>query len=371
MRVLMISKALVVGLYQRKLELLAAQGIELLAITPPGWRDERGETLLERSYTAGYTLETLPLGRNGDYHLHFYRGLGKRLRAFAPDLVHVDEEPYNLATWQGLFHARRNRAKTVAFSWQNLSRRYPPPFRWGERWALRNMDGLIAGTDSAAEVWRAKGYHGPMAVIPQFGTDGGVFQPAAERADRPFTVGYFGRLVEEKGVSVLLDACAALGGDWRLRMLGGGPLLADLQAQADRLGLGERVTFLAQVPSAGMPGQYHQIDALALPSLTRPNWKEQFGRVLVEAMMSGVPVVGSDSGAIPDVIGDSGLIVPEGDAAALATALRRLRDEPGLHDALGAQGRDRALAAFTHERVAAHTAAFYAAVLANTGPASA
>lgn len=363
MRVLMISKALVVGLYQRKLELLAAEGIELLAIAPPGWRDERGDTPLERSYTAGYALETLPIANNGNFHLHFYRGLAGRMRAFAPDLVHVDEEPYNLAAWQGIYHARRNRAKVIAFSWQNLNRRYPPPFRWGESWALGRLDGLMAGTDSAAEVWRAKGYQGRMAVIPQFGTDGELFQPPAARPERPFTIGYFGRLVEEKGVALLLDACAALDGEWRLCLLGGGPLRADLEAQAARLGISERVRFLPQTASAEMPGHYHDIDALALPSLTRPNWKEQFGRVLVEAMASGVPPVGSDSGAIPGVIGDGGLVVPEGDAPALTAALRRLRDEPGLRDRLAANGRARALAGFSHASVASQTAAFYRAVL--------
>lgn len=61
MRVLIISKALVVGIYQRKLELIAQQGIDLLAITPPSWKDERGEMPLERAYTAGYRLETLPI----------------------------------------------------------------------------------------------------------------------------------------------------------------------------------------------------------------------------------------------------------------------------------------------------------------------
>jgi len=363
-RVLMVSKALVVGLYQRKLELLAARGIDLLAITPPSWRDERGEMPLERSYTAGYALEVLPLANNGDFHLHYYRGLGARMRAFAPDLVHIDEEPYNLAAWQALWHARRVGAKAVAFTWQNLNRRYPPPFNWGERWALGRLNGLLAGTKDAASVWRAKGYRGRMAVVAQFGTDADLFRPAAARPPRPFTVGYFGRLVEEKGLNILLDACAALGGDWRLLLLGGGPLRAELQAQAGRLGLAGRVTFAPQVPSAAMPGYYHQIDMLALPSLTRPNWKEQFGRVLVEAMASGVPVVGSDSGAIPGVIGDGGLVVPEGDRAALTAALRRLRDEPGLAVDLAARGRARALAEFTHASIAGQTAAFYQAVLA-------
>ncbi len=359
----MISKALVVGLYQRKLELLAERGIELLAITPPSWRDERGELALERAYTSGYALETLPLANNGDFHLHFYRGLGARLRDFQPDLVHIDEEPYNLAAWQALFHARRARAKTIAFSWQNLNRRYPPPFAWGERWTLNRLDGLIAGTDSAAEVWRAKGYTGRMAVIAQFGTDGELFRPAETRPERPFTIGYFGRLVEEKGVRLLLDACAALDGDWRLLLLGGGPLRDILEARARQLGISERVNFHAQVPSTEIPYWYHQIDVLALPSLTRANWKEQFGRVLVEAMASGVPVVGSDSGAIPGVIGDGGLVVPEGDRAALTDVLRRLRDDAGLRESLAAQGRARALAEFSHISVADQTLEFYREVL--------
>jgi glycosyltransferase involved in cell wall biosynthesis len=228
---------------------------------------------------------------------------------------------------------------------------------------LRRLDGLIAGTDSAAAVWRAKGYRGPMAVIAQFGTDGALFRPANQRENRPFTVGYFGRLVEEKGVRLLLEACAALEGEWRLLLLGGGPLRDELEQTARALGIADRVAFHAQVPSTDIPGWYQRIDALALPSLTRPNWKEQFGRVLVEAMASGVPVIGSDSGAIPGVIGAGGLVVPEGDTAALTLAMRRLRDEPGLRDTLAAQGRARALAEFSHAGVAAQTVAFYRQIL--------
>ena len=87
-----------------------------------------------------------------------------------------------------------------------------------------------------------------------------------------------------------------------------------------------------------MPAAAERLDCLALPSLTRPNWKEQFGRVLVEAMACQVPVVGSDSGEIPNLVGDAGLIVPEGDAAALAAALRRLRDDAVLRASLGWPG---------------------------------
>jgi glycosyltransferase involved in cell wall biosynthesis len=357
-RVLMLSKACIVGIYQRKLELIAAGGVDLLALVPPSWRDERGETVLERVYTAGYRLETLPIARNGDYHLHYYPDLARRIRAFQPHIVHIDEEPYNAAAWQALHLARRAGAKTLFFSWQNILRRYPPPFSWGERCVLKHADAAICGTEGAAAVWRAKGFARPIAVIPQFGTEPRLFAPAPRPA-RPFTVGYFGRMVEEKGVLVLLEAFAMLAGAPRLILLGGGVLRGALQRRAEQLGITDRVEWRDQVASVRMPSQYHDIDALVLPSLTRPNWKEQFGRVLVEAMFSSVPVIGSDSGAIPDVIGDAGLIVPEGDAAALAAALRRLIDNADLRADLIARGLARAHARFTHERVAAETLAVY------------
>jgi glycosyltransferase involved in cell wall biosynthesis len=358
LRVAMLSKALVTGIYQRKLEAIAQQDVELLALVPPAWRDERGTQALERTYTAGYTLETLPIILNGNFHLHVYRGLRRRLAAFAPDIVHIDEEPYNAATWQAMWAARSAGARTVVFSWQNILRGYPPPFRWGEATVLRHADALIAGTASAAEVWRAKRYRGPIAVIPQFGTDNRLFMPAPTRPDRPFTFGYIGRLVPEKGIAVLLLALAQVPGDWRLRIVGGGPQRAELLRLAGELGIGARVHWGDQVPSTAMPAQYHTIDALVLPSLTTPAWKEQFGRVLVEAMASGVPVIASDSGAIPGVVGDAALITPEGDADALATACARLAGDPALARELRARGLLRA-ADFTHEAVANETVALY------------
>jgi glycosyltransferase involved in cell wall biosynthesis len=306
-----------------------------------------------------------PIRLNGNFHLHHYPGIGRWFQQFRPHIVHIDEEPYNAAAWQAFYQARRAGAKTLFFSWQNICRRYPPPFGWGESWLLRGADAVIAGTESAAAVWRAKGLTAPLAVIPQFGIDPDVFAPSAGTRPPPFTIGYAGRLVAEKGLTLLFEACALLGGDWRLRLIGGGPLRADLAALAARLNIRDRVIWSAQAPSAQMPAFYRQLDVLALPSLTRPNWKEQFGRVLVEAMASGVAVVGSDSGAIPDVIGDAGLVVPEGKTAALAGALRRLRDDPALRAELAARGRARVLAHFTHAQVAEATVNLYRQMLAS------
>ena len=359
MRVLMLSKACIVGIYQSKLEAIARLGIDLKVLAPPSWKDERGEQVLERSHTDGYQLQAIPIRFNGNFHLHHYPTLAQELNEFRPQLVHIDEEPYNLATWQALFHARRIGAKALFFTWQNIKRAYPPPFSWGESWVYRKADYALAGTDDAAAVLRAKGYSGQVTTIPQFGTDASLFQPASTHPQRPFTIGYIGRIVPEKGVEVLLRALAALDGDWRLRLVGGGPTLNEMQALARTLGIADQVAFIGQLPSTELPTQYHKIDALVLPSLTRDNWKEQFGRVLVEAMASGVAVIGSDSGAIPGVIGDAGLIVPEGDVAAMTRAIKDVRNRKTLRNTLVARGRKRFLSHFTNEGIASATVDVY------------
>jgi glycosyltransferase involved in cell wall biosynthesis len=363
-RVLMLSKACVVGAYQKKLEELALlPGMELTVVVPPYWRDERGVLELERQHTTGYELVVEPMVLNGHFHLHFYPGLGKQLRRVQPDLIHIDEEPYNLATAHALWLARRSGAKSLFFSWQNIQRRYPLPFRTVESYVLDRSDWAIVGNREAETVWRAKGYKGPVSVIPQFGVDPGIFRPATKAAGRGFIVGYAGRLVREKGVDLLLDALADLSGMWRAYILGSGPEREALLAQSRQLRLAERISFDELIPSAQMPAYYQQLDALVVPSRTRPNWKEQFGRVLIEAMACGVPVIGSDSGEIPNVIADAGLVFPEDQSAALRNHLAQLLRDAELRSKLSKKGRERVLDHYTQAQIAAQTYQVYQEIL--------
>ena len=362
MRVLMISKACLVGAYQRKLEEIAClPGLELMVVVPPSWRDGSRVIPLERAHTVGYELVVEPIAFNGNFHLHFYPRLGWRLRAFAPDVVHIDEEPYNFATCHALWLAKRSGARALWFTWQNLNRRYPLPFRLIERYNLRHADYGIAGSAGAAAVWREKGYTGPLAVIPQFGVDPDVFAPRPGERDptRCFAIGYVGRLVPEKGVDLLLEAVAELPGMWRLLVVGAGPERDRLETLARRLGLTNQVSFEGIIPSLRMPAFYRELDALVLPSRSRPNWVEQFGRVLIEAMACGVPVVGSDCGEIPNVVEDAGLIFPENDAGSLRECLAHLMREADLWADLAQRGRERVLARFTQAQIAAQTVAVY------------
>ncbi len=167
MRVLMVSKALVVGAYQRKLEELARlPGVELAAVVPPGWRDRRGPVALQRAHTQGYDLIVAPIVFNGQYHLHFYPAASRIVERLRPDILHIDEEPYNLATWQWLRAGRAAGACCLFFTWQNLLRRYPWPFRAIEQANFRRAARAIAGNQAAAGVLRAKGYRGPIDVVP-------------------------------------------------------------------------------------------------------------------------------------------------------------------------------------------------------------
>jgi len=356
----MISKACVVGAYQRKLEELARfPGMELAVAVPPYWRDGRRILPLERAYTSGYELHVLPMVFNGNFHLHFYRGLDALVERFRPEIMHIDEEPYNLATLQAMRSAQRHGAQALFFTWQNLLRRYPLPFSWFERYNLAHAACAIAGNQEAQEVLRTKGYQGIIHLLPQFGVDPGLYRQERPARAATLAVGFIGRLVEEKGVQVLLQAVAGLDGDWLLKLVGAGPYEASLRSLCTRLGIEKRVVWAGPVPSAEIPRVLNELDVLVLPSLTRSNWKEQFGRILIEAMACEVTVVGSSSGEIPHLIADAGLVFAEGDAGALRDALARLMHEPELRRVLGQKGRARVLAHYTQQRIAAETYAIY------------
>jgi glycosyltransferase involved in cell wall biosynthesis len=356
-----LSKALVVGAYQRKCELIAAHNdIELTVLVPPAWGSQR----LECVHVQGYTLREIPIRFSGNFHLHHYPTLAHEIQRSRPEVFHIDEEPYNLATWLAMRSAKN--ARTLFFTWQNINRTYPPPFRWLERNVLSTADAAIAGSKEAQQVWRSKGFAKAMAVIPQFGVDEAAFfphppPPTPLAGEGRLRVGFAGRLVPEKGVDVLLRSLAQAP-NARAIIAGDGPEEKALRAQAAQLNLASRIDWRGAMKSTEMPAFYRECDVLAVPSRTLPNWKEQFGRVIIEAMACGVPVIGARCGEIPNLIGEAGLLFDEGDDAALAAHLRNLSEQPGRREALAQAGRQRVLERFTMKRIADQTTDFYRAI---------
>ncbi len=366
-RVLMVSKAMVVGTYQRKLECLGRlPGIELTVVVPPEWREASRTLVYEPTFLQGYQTKILPMVFNGHFHTHFYRGLCALAREIRPDIVHIDEEPTDVVSWQCLRAA--GAAKVIFFTWQNLYRRVPPPFSLIQTQVFRRSTLALCGSAEAQHVLERKGFRGETVILPQVVVDEDLFAPlpGMDMSATPFIIGAASRLVREKGIDLLIRAAAGLYGDWRLEIAGAGPELPALRGIAVELGVRDRVVFLGQQPSTVLPSLYARWSVAALPSRTRPNWKEQFGRAALEAMSCGVPVVVSRCGALPEVVGEAGLIVPEDDVDALRGTLQRLLDSPQLRTRLGTAGRNRVLSSFTQQRLAEQTRDVYERVQCHT-----
>jgi glycosyltransferase involved in cell wall biosynthesis len=226
---------------------------------------------------------------------------------------------------------------------------------------------MIGGNQEAMEVVRWRGYKGPVAVIPQVGLDPAQFadphSDEPDAADDSFRIGFAGRLVPEKGVLDLWEAFLPLANRAVLVLLGEGPLRDTILQQAATAGIAHRVEMPGYVPYAQMPAWLKSLDVLVLPSRTTTIWKEQFGHVLVEAMLAGVPVIGSNSGAIPEVIGKAGLLFPEGDVPALRERLVFLAEHPEERRRLADTGTQRALQHFTDAAIAQATLRVYEQVM--------
>jgi glycosyltransferase involved in cell wall biosynthesis len=152
------------------------------------------------------------------------------------------------------------------------------------------------------------------------------------------------RLAPEKGVESALRALPLVGRDAVLALVGDGPKEADWRRLATALGVGDRVRFL------GVRSDVERILAASDVVVVPSHWEEAFGLAVVEGMAAGKPVVVSASGAMPELVGDAGLVVPKRDPPALAAAIGRILDDRKLAARLGRAGRVRARARFGMQR---------------------
>lgn len=354
----------------------ALPDLELSVLVPDRWKRYGAWRAPQTPLAANFDFQighiALPWSGPGQTYLHFYPALPALLRRWRPDIIDVWEEPWSLAAAQTCFWRDRllPRAKIVIETEQNLDKLLPPPFESLRAYVLRRADFLIGRSRAAVQVAQRKGFRGPSQVVPN-AVDIALFAPQNRALCRQkldlsgFVAGYAGRLTRAKGVFDLLDALPHCAPEVRLLFIGAGPDEDELRARA--AAYGGRVRFLGARPLHELPPLFGALDALVLPSRTTASWQEQFGRVLIEAGACGVPVVGSSSGAIPEVIGAGdaamGLIFPEGDARALSQALETLRLDLDLAQRLGCNGARRAHDEFSWEQIAARLARIYRALV--------
>jgi len=383
MRLLIISHPCVTSVNQQ----LYAQvehytGWNVTIVAPSSWKTAYDETAhLERWPDFQGDLIACPVWLSGNIPLHLYRTFFRSiLNRTSPDAIYVHNEPYAASTAQAYLARTLWCDVPIGFySAQNIMKSYPPPFRWMEKWVFNRSSFAFPVTEDVKNVLRRKGFEGRAPVLP-LGIDPSLYTPSVDESlrrqwktrDEEVIIGYLGRIVEEKGLGTLVQALSRIRDlPWKLVLVGSGPFERELKRQIERAGLSERVRFSGYVPHTEAPRYLASFDLLVLPSETQPNWKEQFGRVVVEALACGTPVLGSDSGAIPDVIRslEGGRIFPERDIEACAQQLASLIQAPDTRSQLASKGRQLVLDKYTHAALAERFAETIERAVASPHPA--
>ncbi len=384
MKILVVSHTYIVDLNCEKLKILAQlePDIEVAVVVPKRWRPGgiQNKVVATKAWTDKH-FQVVPISnfsKNNQGLLTFGGDIIAFLKEFKPQIIQVEQGVKSLAYAQliTLNKLLGLQAKNLFFTWWNLPYRAKFPISWLEHYNLQQTDGLIAGNQDAADILREHGYQGAVKVMPQLGVDETLFsacpQPELmnelEIKSDEFVIGFIGRFVHEKGILTLLKAVAKLPNNtYKLLLLGRGELKETILNEAKILGIENRLILVESVPHDRVPCYINVMNALVLPSettdqfktLTAVGWKEQFGHVLIEAMACKIPVIGSNSGEIPNVIGEAGLIFPEGDVDALKDCLQQVIENTDYAINLAEKGYQRVQEKYTNKALAHELLDFY------------
>ncbi|MDY7003825.1 MAG: hormogonium polysaccharide biosynthesis glycosyltransferase HpsO [Cyanobacteriota bacterium] len=384
MKILVASHTYIVDLNREKLRALAKleAGIEVTVVVPKRWNPKGVQSqIVETQFIDEGSFQVVPISNyseNNQALLTFGPELISLLRKFKPDIIQVEQGSKALTYAQFITFNKLLglKAKNLFFTWWNLPYTLKFPISLLESYNLKNTDGIVAGNQDGEDILRERGYKGPIKVMPQLGVDESLFKPESQPELKDslgikpddFVVGFVGRFVEEKGLLTLTEALAGLREKpWKWLLLGRGELQSTLLEKAAELGIKERLILVESVPHDHVQKYINLMSTLVLPSettykfktLTSVGWKEQFGHVLIEAMACQVPVIGSDSGEIPYVIGDAGLVFPEGNFEELKNCLMQLMEQKELTEELGKKGYEKAMDRYTNQALARQLFNFY------------
>ena len=262
--------------------------------------------------------------------------------------------------------------------WDNLPFNMESTGRFRERkqHAASTADRFIVHTERSRRTLLMEGAPPERIVQLNPGVDTEQFCPGEGKrealglADDEFVILFVGWLLPRKGVDFLILALRELLDDeslrdtrFRLAIAGSGPGQERVEGLIRRAGVEERCLFIGPFAYDRMPEVFRAADVFVLPSIATPEWQEQFGMSLIEAMACGVPVVSTYSGAIPEIAGDAGVLCQPNDFLSLYEALKELIEDAGKRKELADAGRQRALERFTLDAYAHGLDEVYGAML--------
>jgi glycosyltransferase involved in cell wall biosynthesis len=294
---------------------------QVSVVVPRFMKTDLRRLLLEPAPNDLYQLEPLSVYFSQPIHAMFYHWRLKEILSQGWDMVHCWEEPYIVAGAQVAYFTPKH-TPLVYRTAQSYSKTYPFPFNCLENYSMTRATGWICSGNKVAEaLQQRKGYDLPMRLIP-LGVDLNTFYPNPKARDRirrllswdtsgTPVIGYLGRFVPAKGLDLLMRVLDRLTIPWRALFVGTGAMEPQLRKWGERYP--GRVQICTQVRHAEASHYLNAMDVLCAPSQTMSHWREQFGRMLIEALACGVPVIGSDSGEIPYVLADAGQVVGEKD----------------------------------------------------------
>ena len=232
------------------------------------------------------------------------------------------------------------------------------------RATIKLSQGAVCGNHKAAEILKNYGGRIKIATFPTSGLDANKFSPQVQPAFRQ-ELGLAGKLVylfagafnKQKGVAYLIEAFSRVAQEIpeaHLLLVGLGPEEINYQLQITSYKLENRVTILNWVTHERMPELYASCDVFVYPSIKYQGSEEQFGYAMAEAMLTGKPVIASDSGAMVELLkdGQNGYFTPEKDVLRLAQSMIKLGHSESLRRSLGANGRDYVISHFSHQVIA-------------------
>ena len=366
-RLLTVGHSYCVGANRRLAhELTRTSGWDVTVVAPSRFRGDFRVHTTRAEPGEPCTLEPVPVHLAAKVHTMVYGARLKTLLRGPWDIIHCWEEPYVAAAAQVAAWAPAH-VPLVFATFQNIDKRYPAPFRWFEQYSMDRADGLVAFGRTVLDVARARGFPPVRARVIPPGVDTQRFAPNAEARGRVRAslgwhddtpvVGFVGRLVPEKGVMLLADVLSRIPPPWRAIFVGAGPLESDLRRWAAPFG--DRVAIATAVTHDQVPDWLNAMDVLCAPSQTTRRWREQFGRMLIEAFATGVPVIAAESGEIPHVVADAGVLVAEDDLDAWQRTLTAVLADPERRRRLAERGRVHAVSHYDWSVVARQHAAFF------------